>query len=165
MNAPPPVQRTIAAGTAMRTLLWLALGGMVGAWAFFGLVVAPTAFRILPSTALAGTLVGPVLTALNLYGIGASLLVAALARPLDRGALCRWLPLLMALAILYSQFGVSPEIAEIRDAAFGPEGSELGAARFNHLHRVSMGIYLGVGLAAVWLVGLHSHADEASRGR
>ena len=165
MGAPPSPARSLAAAAAWRTALWLALGGMVGAWAYFGLVVAPTAFRVLPSTEVAGTLVGPALTALHLYGAGASLLVAALAWPLGRRGVYRWLPLLMALACLYSQFGVSAEMTEIRDSAFGPEGSVSGAARFNALHRVSMGLYLAVGVSALALVGLHAGADAAAGSR
>ena len=35
--------------TLLRAALWLVLGGWVGSWACFGLVVAPNAFRVLPS--------------------------------------------------------------------------------------------------------------------
>ena len=31
--------------TALRSVLWLLLGGWVGAWMLFGAVVAPTLFR------------------------------------------------------------------------------------------------------------------------
>ena len=45
----------------LRGLLWLLLGTWIGSWLLFALVVAPTAFRVLPSTHVAGTLVAPVL--------------------------------------------------------------------------------------------------------
>ena len=72
----------------------------------------------------------------------------------------RW-PLLLAAACLYSHFGVSGEISEIRGAAFGPEGSEPMAARWNRLHRLSVGIYLAVSACVVWLVVLHAGSDSA----
>jgi hypothetical protein len=139
----------------LRGLLWLALGGWIGSWLLFALVVAPTAFRVLPSTAVAGSLVAPVLDALHLYGAAAGLALAALALALRRGVLRVALPLSMAAACLYSQFGVSAELAEIRDQVFGPGGNERLAARFAELHRLSIGIYSAVLLAALALLGLH----------
>jgi hypothetical protein len=143
----------------LRSLLWLLLGGWIGSWLLFALVVAPTAFRVLPSSAAAGAFVAPVLDALHLYGAAAGLALAALALALRRGTLRVVLPLAMAAACLFSQFGVSAELAEIRDRTFSPQGSELLAARFAHLHRVSMGIYTGVLLAALVLLGLHAADD------
>ena len=55
----------------LRSALWLCLGGWVGAYALFAFVVAPTAFRVLSTPGDAGQLVGPVLRALHLYGLGA----------------------------------------------------------------------------------------------
>jgi len=82
---------------------------------------------------------------------------------LGRGV-ARWaLPLAMSAACLYSQFGLSAEIAEIRDGAFGPQGSEVLAARFNHLHRLSVAIFLCVGISALILAGLHARDDTAHR--
>lgn len=151
-----------ASGTALRSVLWLLLGGWVGSFALFGLVIAPTAFRVLPSTEIAGTLVGPVLTALHLYGAVAGLGVALVALVLGRGRLRVGLPLALAAACLYSQFGVSAEIAEIRDKVFGPEGSAALAGRWSLLHRVSVGIFLAVSAGTLWLVVLHSQTDSRS---
>lgn len=145
--------------TALRTALWLLLGGWLGSWGLFGLVIARTAFEVLPSTELAGKVVAPVLTAIHLYGAVAGVLLAALAQLLGRGRLRIALPLLMAAACLYSQFGVSAEISEIRDLAFGPEGSEAIAARWTELHRVSMGIFVVVSACIVGLVALHARSD------
>jgi hypothetical protein len=158
------VARSGLLATLLRGLLWLLLGGWIGSWLLFALVVAPTAFRVLPSTAVAGTLVAPVLDALHLYGVAAGLALAALALALRRGTLRVALPLAMAAACLYSQFGVSAELAEIRDQVFSPEGNELTAARFAHLHRLSMGIYSAVLLSALALLGLHV-VDETPTGR
>jgi hypothetical protein len=157
---------TSSTGIALRTGLWLLLGGWVGSFGLFGLVIAPTAFTVLPSTEIAGTLVAPVLTSIHLYALVAGLGLAALAAALGRGRLRIGLPLVLAAACAYSQFGVSAEIAEIRDGAFGPEGSIQSAARWNALHEVSMGLFIGVSIGILVLLGLHaaSDAQEAEQG-
>ena len=43
----------------IRSSLWLVLGGWLGAWLLFAVGVAPTAFRVLPSSEIAGSLVSP----------------------------------------------------------------------------------------------------------
>jgi hypothetical protein len=149
--------------TASRTALWLLLGGWVGSWALFGLVVAPTAFRILPSTQIAGQLVGPVLTALHLYGGLAGVALALLARGLGRRPLLVALPLLMGALCLASHFGISLPLDEIRELAFGPTGNSDAAGRFNRLHQVSVGVFMAVGLMAVALTALHAGADARDR--
>jgi hypothetical protein len=146
----------------LRGLLWVLLGGWIGSWLLFALVVAPTAFRVLSSPGAAGALVGPVLDALHLYGAAAGLALAALAAALGRGALRIALPLGMAVACLISQFGVSAELAEMRNLAFAPEGSEQVASRFNQLHQLSMGMYSVVLCAALLLAGLHAISDATS---
>lgn len=150
--------------TAARAALWLLLGGQVGAWVLFGAVVAPVAFRVLPSTGLAGTLVGPVLACLHLYGAAAGVALAGLALGLRRGTTCVVLPLAMSAACLFSHFGVTASIDEIRDLAFGPDGTPEIAARFRRLHQISVTLYLGVGLGALALVGLHARADARAAG-
>jgi hypothetical protein len=147
------------AGIALRTALWLTLGGWVGSWACFGLVVAPAAFSVLPTTELAGQLVGPVLGALHLYGLVAGLALAALARAMDRSRVLVIAPLLLAALCAFSHFWVSAELAEIRPLAFGPGGSVEIATRFGALHRLSMGIYLVISAATLALVFLHARAD------
>lgn len=145
--------------TALRTALWLLLGGWLGSFGLFGLVIARTVFLVLPSTELAGRVVAPVLTSLHLYGAAAGVALAALALALGRGGLRVGLPLVMAAACLYSQFVVSAEIADLRSLAFGPEGNEAAAARWTELHRLSMGIFLAVSAGVVALVGLHARSD------
>jgi len=151
--------------TLLRSALWLLLGCWIGGFLFFAFAVAPTAFHVLPSTEIAGTLVGPVLAALHLYGVVAGPLLAVLALALRRGPLCWALPLAMAAACAWSHFGVTAEIEGLRDLAFGPHGNEQAAARFNELHRLSMGIFTAVGLGAIALIGLHSHADARIEAR
>jgi hypothetical protein len=156
---PADAERTRFLPVLLRGLLWLLLGGWVGSWLLFALIVAPTAFRVLPSANAAGALVAPVLDALHLYGAAAGLILAALAFALRRGPLRVALPIAMTAACLYTQFGVSAELAEIRDIVFGPEGSEQLAGRFNHLHRLSVAIFSTVLIAALVLVALHAVSD------
>ena len=153
------------AATALRAALWLLLGGWVGSWGCFGLVVAPVAFRVLPTTELAGELVGPVLAALHLYGLGAGLALAPLARALGRSPLLMLLPLVMAAACAFTHFWLSARIAAIRPLAVGPEGSLEMAARFTQMHQLSMTIFVVVSAAAVVLVLLHAQADAPGTAR
>jgi len=145
---------------ALRTCLWLLLGGWFGSYLSFGVVVAPTAFAVLPSTQLAGDLVGPVLTKLHLFGAFAGIGLALVARALGRGALLVALPIALSAVCLYSHFGLSAEMAEIRGLAFGPHATAEITARFNALHRVSLALFVGVGIAVVALIGLHAEADS-----
>jgi hypothetical protein len=147
-------------GTAsLRAALWLLLGGWIGAWVLFAFVVAPTAFRVLPTTQVGGQLVGPVLRALHLYGAGAGVALAALAWGLARSGVGLWIPLAMSALCLVSHFGVTAQIEAIRPLVFGPAGSPEIAARFQLLHRLSMGIYTAVGGAGFLLVAIHARAD------
>jgi len=150
-----------AGGLWLRAISWLLLGGWIGAWVFFAFVVAPTAFRVLPSTQIAGQLIGPVLATLHLSGAAAGVALAALAWGLSRTGVCIWLPLAMSALCLVSHFGVTAQIEAIRPLAFGPEGSPEMAARFQLLHQLSMGIYTAVGLAGFLLVALYARADSA----
>ncbi len=143
----------------LRSLLWLLLGGWVGAWGLFATSVAPVAFRELPSAALAGGLVGPVLLRLHLYGIGAGLALAALARALGRGRSLSILPVALALLCVLSQFGVTAAISDVRPESFGPDTAEDVAARFAALHRLSVMLFGLVGLGAIALVVMHVRAD------
>lgn len=160
----PPLRARATGGAALHAALWITLGGWIGAWLVFGLVVAPTAFRVLPSSQTAGSLIGPVLEMLQLFGSAAGALLAVIARLQGRG-FARWaLPLAMGAACFYSQFGLSAQMAEIQEAAFGPQGSEALAARFTQLHRISVCIFVAVGISALALAGLHAR-DDTSAGR
>jgi hypothetical protein len=159
-SSPANAARTVRCAAA-RAALWLTLGSWIGIWIFFGLVVAPTAFRVLSSPHVAGTLIGPVLDVLQLFGAVAGVILAFLAWTLGRGLPQRILPLAMAAACLYSQFGVSAEIAEIQGVAFGPQGTEALVARFTQLHRISVAIFVAVGVAALALAALHVRDDTA----
>jgi hypothetical protein len=159
MTMAPPARGADAVW--LRALSWLLLGGWIGAWVLFAFVVAPTAFRVLPSTQIAGQLIGPVLTTLHLYGAAAGVTLSCLAWGLSRTGVRVWLPLAMSALCLVSQFGVTSRIEAIRPLVFGPQGGPEFAARFQLLHQLSMGIYTAVGLAAFVLVALQARADSA----
>jgi len=146
--------------TALRTCLWLLLGGWFGSYLFFGAVVTPTAFAVLPSIELAGKLIGPVLTKLHLYGALAGIALALVSKSIGRGPLMVAAPIALSALCLYSHFGVSAQLAEIRDLSFGPDGTAEAAARFAALHRISLAIFIGVGIAVTALIGFHARADS-----
>lgn len=145
--------------TGLRTALWLLLGGWLGAWLLFGFGVSTTAFRVLPSTDLAGRVVGPILSGLNVYGVVAGIALAPIAAGLGRGRTLWVFPLVLAGLCLYSEFVVTPGIREVRDGAFGPAGSLEASERFASLHRQSLFLFTGVGLGALALLVLHARDD------
>ncbi|MBW2495461.1 MAG: DUF4149 domain-containing protein [Deltaproteobacteria bacterium] len=150
----------LLAQTALRTCLWLLLGGWFGSYLLFGAVITPTAFAVLPTTQLAGDLVAPVLMKLNLYGAFAGLALALVSKAIGRGRLLVAIPIALCALCLYSHFGVSTEMAEIRDASFGPDASAEAAARFAALHRRSLAVFVGVGIAVTALIGFHAKDDS-----
>ncbi len=154
-----PVTFSPTRAFALRSSLWLLLGTWIGGWLCFGLVIAPTAFRVLPSIAVAGQLIGPVLDALHVYGAVAGLVLALLAWQLGRGPRLVLLSLAAAALCAYSQLVVTPEIEAIRPLAFGPQGSPEIAARFQHLHKLSVVIFCVVGGMTLILLAGHVRAD------
>lgn len=142
-----------------RGLLWLLLGGWLGAWLLFALVVAPSAFGRLDAPGQAGAVVSPVLHTLHLYGGFAGLGLALLGGYLGRSRWLVLLPLAMGALCLYSELAITHEIAAIRPQVFGPEPNAAAAERFGQLHRESMVLYTVVGLAGFLLLGLHARSD------
>jgi hypothetical protein len=150
--------------TALRTCLWLLLGGWFGSYLLFGAVIAPTAFAVLPSIELAGKLIGLVLTKLHLYGAFAGIALALVSKSIGRGTLLVTAPIALSALCLYSHFGVSTQLAEIRDLSFGPEATAEVTARFAALHRISLAIFIGVGISVTALIGFHARADSRTMG-
>ncbi len=141
-------------------LLWVGLGGWIGAMVLFAAVVAPAAFATLPSPELAGPLVGRVLGVLHLAGAGLGVGLALLAALLGRGRMSVLLAMALAAVCLVSHFGVSAPLSEMRDlAGADPET----VRRFGTLHRISVSLF-GVTLAgALLLAALHARADARER--
>jgi len=158
-DSKPARDRTLGQA-ALRTCLWLLLGGWFGSYLLLGAVIAPTAFAVLPSTELAGKLMGSVLTKLHMYGAFAGIALAFVSKSLGRGRLLVATPLALGALCLYSHFGVSAPLAEIRDLSFGPDATAEVAARFGALHRLSLIIFISVGIAVTALIGLHARADS-----
>lgn len=152
------------AAVTLRSLLWIVLGGWIGSWAFFALVIARLAFQVLPSPEVAGRLVGPALASLHWYGAAAGVALAGLAALLHRGALRIALPLVLSAGCLASELLVTPRMAAIRELAFGPEGNVSAAARYAQLHDVSMALFTAVLVGAIALAVLHARRD-ALQGR
>jgi hypothetical protein len=150
--------------TALRSALWLTLGGWVGSWAFFALVIARLAFRVLPSPEIAGHLVAPVLGILHWYGAVAGLALAAIALALGRGRVLIAVPLVLAIGCLATQLGVTPRMEALHDLAFGPAGNVAAAAEYRHLHGVSMAIFTAVLSGAIALVVLHVRREHPQPG-
>jgi len=145
----PSPRRNLAA------LLALVLVGVwLGALLLFGSVVAPAAFEVSPTPAVAGNLVGRVLAVLDWAGFAAGLAIAALSAWLRQGAWTVALPVLMSAACLTSRLVLAPEIAALR-----PLLEDASArARFGLLHGLSAVIFAGLTLAALALVALQLRA-------
>lgn len=131
----------------------LLLAAWLGASALFTAVVAPAAFDVLPSRALAGALVGRVLPVIFVAGIVTALVgiwldraTAGRARRVRLAAL-----VVMALACGAAQFVVAPRIEHVRAEIGGaidalPPGDARRVA-FGRLHAVSVG-WLGLAMVA-----------------
>jgi hypothetical protein len=135
-------------GAAALLALWL------GAALLTAAVVAPAAFAVLPTRALAGALVGRVLPVVFVGGIAAGLAGAAIAAA-SGGAFPRGRVVLAGLTALLcaaAQFGVGPRIRALRDE-MGPSIEALAPsdprrAAFGRLHGVSVLLMGAAGLAA-----------------
>jgi hypothetical protein len=123
---------------------WLVLAGWVGSWGFFALGVAPTAFRVLPSSLEAGELVAPLLRGLHWYGLVAGTFLAISAWWSGRSHFERWLPVALALLCAITEFGVSAAIARVRPHAFGAVANADAAARFAFLHTSSRALFASI---------------------
>ncbi|MFP5355376.1 MAG: DUF4149 domain-containing protein [Gemmatimonadota bacterium] len=126
--------------TRLSFLPWLWLGAAL----LFTVVVAPAAFAVLPSRALAGLLVGRVLPVLFWSGaaVGALLTVRS-------AGWRRWAAVVLLLSSLGAQVGVAPRVHRLR-AALGPDIEAVAPTderrvTFGRLHAVSVAL-LGVGM-------------------
>jgi hypothetical protein len=133
------------------------ISAWLGASMLFALNVAPTAFAVLPSRALAGALVGQVLPVLFFTGLflGAADFLAEQAYGRNRRWLHRFAALLLAASCAAAQFAVAPRIHRLREA-IGPSLDALAAddprrLAFGRLHAISVG-FLGVAMLAALVV-------------
>ena len=149
--------------TLLRFLATLSLGLWIGGIVLFA-VLAPTAFSVLPTRHLAGSIVGPMLNRLHWIGLisGAVFLISSFAcsrmvtgdmRVLSARNL---LVCLMLVLTLISQFGITSRMASLRSSMGEidnvPPDNPL-RIEFNALHawstRLEVAILL-LGLAALY---------------
>jgi hypothetical protein len=143
--------------TTLRTLRLLAITVWLGGLLFFGAVMAPVAFHVLPSTHLAGAVVGTSLRILHIIAMvcGALLIVTTLLLARTRRALifCG-ITVAMLLLTAYSQFSIIPRMDADRAAAgeITRDCTSAPCTDFNRLHplseRVEEAVMVG-GLALV----------------
>jgi uncharacterized membrane protein len=106
----------------LRFLMLLSLVCWIGGLIFFAFVLAPTAFSVLPSTHLAGNVVGRSLGKLHWIGIasgivflGSSLIYSRLTDGTAHVFAARHVLLCLMLALtLISQFGIIPRMDVLR---------------------------------------------------
>jgi uncharacterized membrane protein len=146
---------------ALILVLWL--GGMI----FFGSIVAPSAFEVMPTRQLAGTLVGVTLYKLNYLScilLAIFILLALLVSTLPRQVKSIRRQILVVTAIvalaiaLYSWFGIDRRMHFLRtqlDAVEKPVAEDPMRAEFDRLHRRSvtffgMNVVLGLLMLGMW---------------
>lgn len=130
-----------------RILSTLWIGGL---WVV-GFVVAPTLFRTLPDTSLAGTVAGALFTSMSRIGLLCGSVLLILAWLQRACAERRWQLLiigLMLVLIIVGEFVLAPMIAELRVSG------QVATERFAQLHGLASTFYginclLGLGLVAI----------------
>src|SRR5512133_1306143 len=108
--------------SVLRFVMMLALVVWLGAILFFGAVLAPTVFRVLPTREMAGTVVAPSLARLHWIGIFSGIVFAASSMAYSRlsvGAAQPFAPrhllvFLMIALTLISQFAISSRMNVLR---------------------------------------------------
>ena len=149
----------------LRYLMLLSLVAWLGGLIFFSLVVAPTAFAVLPTRHMAGSVVSRSLSTLHWMGLvsGLIFLVASLlysrvttgsAHPL---AGRNFLVVMMLVLTCASQFGISPRMARLRASVGEIDNAPLNDPRrvqFDALHVWSTRLEGGVLLAGLVVVYL-----------
>ena len=149
----------------LRYLMLLSLIVWLGGLIFFAFVLAPTAFTVLPSRHLAGSVVGQSLGTLHWMGmisgivfLGSSMLYSRLTKGTPHVFAARHVFICLMLALtLVSQFGIIPRMDALR-ASIGEIDSvpidNPARMQFDALHvwstRVESGVFL-LGLVVVYL--------------
>jgi hypothetical protein len=149
----------------LKFLMLLSLVVWLGGVIFFGAVLAPTVFSVLPTRHLAGAVVSPSLNRLHWMGLisGVVFLASSLiytrvtTGSLHVFAARHVLIVVMLLLTLTSQFAITPKMATLR-ASMGEidnvSPTDPARVQFNSLHiwstRLEMGVLLS-GLVVVYL--------------
>jgi Domain of unknown function (DUF4149) len=149
--------------TLLRLLMMLSLGIWLGGIVLFA-VLAPTAFSVLPTRHLAGSIVGPMLSKLHWIGLisGIIFLISSLSYSRiatgDVHALSarNLLLCIMLVLTLISQFGITSRMAALRSSMGEIDNvppSDPARVEFNALHAWSTRLEVGVlilGLVALY---------------
>lgn len=153
----------------LRYLMLLSLIVWLGGLIFFALVVAPAAFAVLPTTHVAGNLVGRTLGILHWMGIfsgvvflASSLLHSYLTRGTPHAFAARHILIVLMLALtLISQFGIIPRMDTLR-ASMGEIDSvspdNPSRLQFDTLHLWSTRVEGGVLLLGLVVIHLTASA-------
>ena len=157
------MRRVAGLDSLVLTLHLLALAMAFAPPVFFGAVVAPAVFTVLPTRDMAGALQSPILSKLCGIGEGSFLVLFGTSWALTRGAargsraLLTRLPILGFFAALVIRQLLIPRIDQIRADAPGlidnlPKGDP-ARVLLDHYHRLSTGFFsLEIAAAAVLLV-------------
>ncbi len=147
----------------LRYLMVLSLVVWIGGIIFFA-IMAPTAFHLLPTRLMAGTLVGSLLNKLHWIAIGSGIvfLISSLAyNSITQGsanlfAFRHVLICLMLVLTLVSQFGITPRMIALRTQVGTFDSTTLDTAarlQFDALHvwstRVEVTVLI-LGLIVIW---------------
>ena len=131
----------------------VALSVWLGAALVIGAVVAPAAFAVLPTRALAGALVGRVLPALFWSGAVMGLVVVLLGRAGGRGRSRTMSGVAVIVACLVAQLVVAPRIARVRAGVAVPidqlARDDARRVAFGRLHLASVALLGVAGIAGI----------------
>jgi hypothetical protein len=116
----------------------VAMSAWLGAAIFFTAAVAPAAFAVLPSTTLAGALIGRVVSVLFIAGLAIGLGAALVGRSWRR-----WAGFVMASACAIDQFSIGRRIHQLQTL---PE-TDAGRVAFGRLHALSVAFF-GIAMVA-----------------
>lgn len=134
------------------------LTAWVGSLWVTGFMVAPVLFASLDDRALAGTLAGTLFGLTAWLGLGCGVLLLLIERLRGRPSGWRtWTLLGMLVLVAAGQFGLTPVIAELREAGLA------GTPRFGQLHGVASLLFLASALAGLALVAAGPAQSEDSR--
>jgi hypothetical protein len=164
---------------ALRALRLLAMVAWVGGLGFFAFVLAPVAFRSLPSTHEAGMVVGGTLRVLHWIGLigGMVFCLATLWLWLRAETRARVgfvvqlaLTVVMLAVTAYSQFSILPAMERDRDLAGGEvevaSSDNAGRIDFERLHSLSErleGLVFFCGLGVVFALSRESQWPETGK--
>lgn len=151
--------------SVLRFFILLSLALWLGAILFFGAVLAPTVFRVLPTREMAGSVVASSLARLHWIGIFSGILLAATSMAYSRLSIGAAQPFaarhiivyLMIALTLISQFGISSRMNALRTEMGVIDRLPLADARrieFDRLHHWSTRAEIAVlamGLVVLYL--------------